>query len=98
LPGPYTVAQAKTAVLVANTVEQVLFTDSVYEVEIKNHDSTVAIYVRFGNPASDPTVEGDNCTMVGPGERVRRVLLHTPIRDVRLISTGAAKFTVEATR
>jgi hypothetical protein len=98
LPGPYTVNKAKTAVLVANTVETVNFSKSTYEIDVKNHDATAYIYLSYGSAPANPTVEGDDTTVVGPGERVNRVLLHAPIRQVKLISSGTPKFTVEVTR
>lgn len=91
----YTVKRAKTATLVASTVDTVTFNERRYEFAITNHDATAVVYVRFD---ATPTVEGDDASVVRPGDTIIRSFYHSPKLDVRLISAGTPKYTVEATR
>lgn len=73
MPSPYTVAKTKHATLVANTVDQVTITGGYELVEIVNRSQVDTLWCRIGSPAApvDPTVAGDDTTVVRPGDSLK---------------------------
>ena len=89
----YTVTSAKHATLAANTVDTVTYSDTGRNrtVEILNRSDS-DIYATFGT--GTPTVAGDNTYVVPARTALRLPMLEL---SIKLISSGAAAYTITAT-
>lgn len=101
----YSVAQATHQTLTANTVDVVTLTDSYANVEILNRDSSNAIYFTIDNYPTIgnslvPTVAGNNNLIIPAGGSllVQTNSSGTAPVIVRMISVGAAAYSVTLTR
>lgn len=83
----HTAARAKTATLVADTVDNVTLTNVATTFEVTNH-GTDPIYVRTN---ATPTVEGDDCDVVLGSQRIA---LSGNGGVISLISAGTPTYTV----
>jgi hypothetical protein len=81
------VSLAKTATLVASTVDTVSFNFQV-DMMVVNMDASNYIWVASG---VNPTVAGDNCIPIPPSTAVQLPFGGT---DLRLISAGTPQYTV----
>jgi hypothetical protein len=93
----YTVNKAKHAVLTPDTVDTVSFGDSVSFVIISNRTTSGSpIFFTYGDPTKGvptPTVNGDDCYVVGIGMTLSLVGDGTA-SDVKLISNAAQAYSV----
>jgi hypothetical protein len=87
----YSVVKAKSATLVASTVDTVNFSGGMQIFSILNRSATDVIY--FTIDGSTPTVAGDDVYAVSPGDTI--VFFPRSVATVKLISSGAAPYTVE---
>lgn len=87
----YTVTKAKHATLVAATVDTVTLA-AANEVAVTNRSSADTIFFRLDGTA--PVVDGDDSYVVGP-LAMKVVNLAPEIATVKLISSGAAPYSVE---
>lgn len=89
----YSVKHAKHATLTISTVDTVTLTGANAMLEIINRSTSDVIYVRLDGTA--PTVAGNETIAIMPGYPLRRHLpVHAP-RTVKLISAGAAAYSVQ---
>jgi hypothetical protein len=99
----YTVQTAKSATLVASTVDTVLVQSFGHVIEVCNRSATAGdfISITVGNTVADtpsPTVLGDNCFVVGPNQKVQ---IPWPVASagqqaaVELISSTTPPYTVQ---
>lgn len=78
--------------LVPNTEDRVKFAEDLRNVEVLNLDEASAIYVTVDGSA--PTVGGEDCIFLPP-RSVRTLVSHSESNtEVRLISEGAATYSV----
>lgn len=91
----YTVNRAKSATLGVATVDTVTFpafgTYAYNAVDVVNRDATSPIF--FTTDGTAPTVAGDDCFCVAPGQTIR---LGLSGGAVKLIAAAAAAYTVQA--
>lgn len=86
------VNRAKTATLVAATVDHVTLAIRDHGITIFNHDTTSVIWARFDG--TDPTVEGDDCIPIPASGAFEVDSMRQGFEDIRLISAGTPKYTV----
>jgi hypothetical protein len=98
----YTAATAKSQTLGAGVLDSVALSDSGRSIEVFNLSATNPIYFRTGATVADivnPTVAGDNCTVVAPNSSTKVAYPTTASGlngcAVKLISTGAQAYTVQ---
>lgn len=85
----YSVTRAKTQTLAAATADTVTLGGGWDWVEVKNHGSARLSFRVDGTAA---TVDGDECSVVGPGESlIERI---GPRNVISLISSAAVTYTV----
>ena len=89
----FLVHKRKHATLVGSTVDTVKLQDPTSSVEVVNRDAALTIY--FTVDGTDPTVAGDD-TIVLPPSAVHHWL--APTDTVKLISSGAAAYSVQGVR
>lgn len=91
----------KTATAAASTVDSFTMpaAGSISAVEVVHHGNTSSpVYVKVDDAISAPTVGGDGCEVVLPGERVRFARVGNGVTVVSLISTGATTVSVIGVR
>lgn len=81
---------AQHATLVATVVDTITFSGSGGDVRVRNRSTTADIY--FTLDGETPTVLGDDNYYAGPGESV---IVATQQKVIKLISAGAAAYSVE---
>lgn len=89
----FSVAAAKHATLAASTVDTVTLTGSWDLVDVLNR-GTGTIYVTVGPDPADPTVAGDNTTVVPAGGVVTVEVSNRGSQKVKLISSTADAYSV----
>jgi hypothetical protein len=90
------IVSAKHATLVAATLDTVTFTTDLGAVEVVNRSAADAL--SFTVNGATPTALGDNVYVVPPGVGMSKIV-QPPTGDatvVRIISAGAAPYTVQA--
>ena len=93
MPSPYTVARSKSATLAAGGPADVVNLSANYsKAEVTNRASTGA-GISFRTDGTAPTVLGDDCFWVGPGQSLI-VDLGGSADQVQLISATADAYTV----
>jgi hypothetical protein len=88
----YNVARAKHATLAASTKDTVNFSSTGGALRVRNRSTSGDIYFTFDGP--DPTIGGDDCYFVGPGENVV-IEGAQPIPGIELISSGTPAYSAE---
>lgn len=92
---------AKTVTVTASTVDSFTMpgAGSIAAIEVVHHGNTSApVYVKIDDAISAPTVGGDGCEVVLPGERVRFGRVGNGVTVVSLISAGASTVSVIGVR